>query len=350
MGNICAREEEETHIQDQPKHDSHPIRPAQPTQPTQTAQQPTHQPSQPTQQPSFAAQPAQPAYVPPTNPVHKADPVIPERRAPSPAQVSEPVHTPAPAHQASYVATKDLNPINPIVKKTMESRKARDFRNYPELKDHYATPLDRLKNSANEDTYYGHVVRGVPHGWGTIYTKKGEVLEGVFENGRPVSYLRRVLIDGSDYEGEFKDEKRYGKGTLYRPDGVSIFCQTWVNGVQTGIVEERDQHGRIIFKGIRNEKGLYEGNCTVGFKDYIVEGPFKDGVPAGPCKKSYNDGRVYEGLLSKDFLEQGEGQISFVDGRKFKGPFDKGVANGKGQFTSDTGKTSEQTWRNGKRA
>jgi hypothetical protein len=275
-------------------------------------------------------------------PAQAKESLIPERQATSPRVGQDGV-------SAVFAETKDLNEMHPKVKVALEKRRLRDVRSFPELKEHFASPLNKLKDSASGDTYHGQVVRGVPHGWGYLISKIGEVIEGLFENGRPHSHLRHVAVDGTDYEGELKGEIRHGRGTVHRPDGTSLLCQTWVNGTPTGLVEEKDFAGRIIFRGVRNEKGLYQGICTVGYKEFTVDGEYKDGLLTGECRKSYLDGRVYQGPLNKDLLEEGNGQITFVDGRRFKGPFARGLANGKGTFTSDDGKTSEQTWKEGRR-
>lgn len=313
MGNVCARDADEQNIQDQPKDEPTAIRPAQP-----------------------------------------AESFVPERKAQSnehsPQNAHSAQHEPTVTQKSTYIATKDLNMLHPNTKKVIDSVKPRDFKQYPELKEHYATPIERLKNTINADTYHGHVVRGVPHGWGAVHTKNGEYLEGVFDNGKPVSHLRKITLDGHDYAGEMQGDVRQGKGTLYKPDGSSVKCETWLGGKPSGSVEERDAGQKITFKGTRSDNGLYQGNCIVGLKDYSVEGNFKDSIPTGAVKKTYLDGRAYEGTLNKDMQEEGTGAIQFVDGRKFSGPFAKGLANGKGTFTSDTGKKIEQTWKDGKRS
>lgn len=268
---------------------------------------------------------------------------VPERTSPLPRVVEEA------ADDQGFAEVTDLNGIHPKVKAALESRSLRDLKSFPELKDHYGSPVKKLKKKSSGDIYHGQVVRGVPHGWGYIVTAEGEVIEGLFENGHPRSHLRHISVDGTDYEGELKGEIRHGCGTVHRPEGTTVFCQTWVNGSPSGLVEEKDFAGRVIFRGTRNEKGLYHGHGIVGYKDFTVEGQYKDGLLIGNCRKVYFDGRLYEGPLNKELVEEGEGQLTFVDGRKFKGPFTKGLPNGKGTFTSEDGKSSVQIWKNGRR-
>jgi hypothetical protein len=250
--------------------------------------------------------------------------------------------------QSGWVATKDAVDISATVRRALDKYK-RSFKDFLDLHELSAIPIDRIRDSATGNLYEGHVVRGVPHGWGILYTKKGDVLEGIFNSGKPEKYLRLITADGLDYIGDLKDDKRHGKGTLTKPDGSSVQCDQWVDGQATGIVEERDGSKRLVFRGQRNAKGLFEGQCTVGRPDFVVEGKFKDGLVDGPAKKTYTDGRVYQGLLNKDFVEEGQGSLTFIDGRKFSGPFQRGLPNGEGQFTTDAGKTTKQTWKDGKR-
>lgn len=321
MGNICAREEEHQQ-QDDLKENPNQIRHAQPAPPVQ----------------------AETTEVAPSQP--EPDQLIPERKAPGPTETA--VEVVIPEAQTEWIQTKEAINMNASVKKAFDKLK-RDFRSFSDLKEHFASPIDRLINSTTGNIYEGHVVRGSPHGWGVLYTKKGDLLEGVFNNGKPQSHLRLITADGLDYIGDLKDEQRHGRGTLTKPDGSSQYCATWVNGHVTGEVEERDERRRLVFRGRRNAKGLIEGLCTVGRQGFVVQGSFKDGVPEGVVKKIYDDSRLYEGTLNKDFIEEGEGTLTYVDGRKFKGPFARGLPNGKGTLISDTGKTSTQTFKDGKR-
>jgi hypothetical protein len=285
--------------------------------------------------PALLAKPAEPQ--PPVQITPKIEPKVEE------VKVDE--H----AGAVDYEKASSMNQMASAVKKTFESKRPRSVKDYPELKEHYATPTQILRNKKTGDTYNGGVLRGVPHGWGLFVTKQGgEVLEGVFLEGHHANHMRQIQADGTAYEGDFKNQKREGKGIITRADGSTLSCNTWVNGNATGSQEETDNQGHAIFKGIKSEKGP-EGNCYISGKDFTLEGTFKDGVPTAATKK-YNDGRLYAGALDKNFVEEGQGTITLIDGRKFAGNFNKGKPNGDGKFTSDTGKVSNQTWKDGKRA
>ena len=131
------------------------------------------------------------------------------------------------------------------------------------------------------DTYVGHVARGVPNGWGMFITKSGEVIEGVFVDSHPHSHIRQITVDGVVYEGDFKDHKRNGKGTIIYPDGRKVTCDTWRNGLAEGAVQELDSQGKLSFKGTKNLKGDFNGNCSINQNDFTLEGSFKDGLPQG---------------------------------------------------------------------
>jgi hypothetical protein len=268
----------------------------------------------------------------------------------SPAQPDE-VKIDEHALARDYDKCTDLNAMAPAVKKSFEKHGGfRDFKLFTELKDHWTSQIEKLRNKNTGDTYHGHVVRGVPHGWGVFITKTGEMLEGVFIEGHAQSHLRQIQLDGTVYVGEFKNHKRHGKGSLITPDGIKQHCDSWINGHVHGKYVEVDTNNkdRLLFEGGKNEKGL-DGDIYISRNNWAVQGKFKDGVAVGPLKKTYADGRVYTGLLNKDYLEEGLGKLIMIDGRIFEGPFAQGLPNGEGQFTSDTGKTCKQTWKNGKR-
>lgn len=243
-----------------------------------------------------------------------------------------------------------VNKAHPTVQRVLDMRRLRNVRDFPELKDHYGTPSCILKNSRNQDTYQGQAVRGVPEGWGVVYASTGEVVEGLFKEGQPHSHIRYYYSDGSLYEGDFKNKNFDGRGTHFKPDGSSIKCDTWVQGRVTGAYEERDTRGNLVFRGLKGPDGKPQGNCLVATSDATVEGTFQNGVPSGQMTKRYHNSQTYQGTLSLNYQEEGQGHVTFVDGRQYKGPFVKGVPHGEGILVTDAGKELKLKWLNGKRA
>lgn len=249
---------------------------------------------------------------------------------------------------SDYVKTDAPNPMAGPAKAVFDKLKKRHPEEFAEARDFGGLPVKLIKNVHTGDTYQGTVDRGVPHGWGTFVTKSGEVVEGIFVNGVPEARIRQVTADGSCFEGTFKDHKRHGKGVLIMPNGNTIKCDTWVNGNTAGSYEETDKNGNLVFKGAKGANG-FDGPCKFVLPGATIEANYKNGQLAGPAKKLYSNSAAYEGVLDAKFTENGTGTITFPDGRKFEGPFLNGKPNGAGTFTSDTGKASKQTWKDGKR-
>lgn len=313
MGNVCARDDTE-----QLEQDIEPIQ----------------------NQGMVAAQPAS---------------FVPGRREHSPqAHTSE-----QPSNQRSMLAQSGIasdwqstvaaNNPNPKVMQAMQSRNVRKVTDFPELKEYYAHPTSILKNLKNQDTYKGQTVRGIPEGWGVVYGSTGEAIEGLFKDGQPLSHLRYYFIDGSHYEGQFKAGKFEGEGTLYKVDGSKTYSKTWVGGRVNGQQEDTDIKGKVVFSGAKDSMSQPTGICLVSGPNFTVQGEWKDGKPNANMVKEYQDGRQYKGPLTKEMIEEGNGEITFVDERRFKGPFVRGVPHGKGALINDSGKETSHTWNNGRR-
>lgn len=238
-------------------------------------------------------------------------------------------------------------PLHAKVQEALKRAKPRSWTAFPDLKDFGSYITKKLKNTSTNEFYEGHQQRDIPYGWGTLIGKDGDLMEGVFIDGKPARYIRHIDTNGTIYEGDFL-LGRNGKGSLIEADGTVVRSQTWVNGVAQGEIIREDQNGKVIFRGIRGPKG-YHGKCFLAQNGFTIEANFVDNIPQGPVTKQYPDGSRYEGTVDALYNEEGQGTLTFSDGRKFQGPFTRGKANGKGTFYTDTGKASEQTWKDGKR-
>ena len=251
---------------------------------------------------------------------------------------------------SDWTAGSVMNPPAPAAKQAMEKRPKRMAVDYAELRPFHAAQVKILKNVKNGGTYQGNVVSGLPEGWGIVISKNGEILEGIFEKGQAVRRIRFVYNNGNVYEGTFNNGKISGRGTIIRPNGTSTTCQSWTAGKLLGPIENRDASGKLVFSGIKNANGQPNGaKIMIVDKEARIEGKYTNGVPVDKMIKKYHNGKVYEGPLNKQNMEEGVGVITFVDSRKYKGLFLNGQPNGQGTLITDYGKEVQTTWKNGRR-
>ena len=151
-----------------------------------------------------------------------------------------------------------------------------------------------------------------------IKIKNGWGVENVtFENG--VAYK---------YEGEFKDGKYNGKGTMTFADG-RVYKGEFKDGEWNGRGIQYNADGTKWYDG-EFKDGKYNGKGTMtSAEGAVYEGEFKDGEWNGHGKCTWPDGDVYEGEF-KDGNLNGHGKRTWPDGHVYEGEFKDGKFNGKG--------------------
>ena len=96
-----------------------------------------------------------------------------------------------------------------------------------------------LNLSDDGERWEGDVLGNQPFGWGVLYDSEGEKAYEGFRVGEVnVCYGTRYYSDIGvmEYEGEWCDGKRWGKGTQYNRHGNWVYRGDWVNDVQVGDV------------------------------------------------------------------------------------------------------------------
>ena len=86
--------------------------------------------------------------------------------------------------------------------------------------------------SVEGDRWEGDVLNGNPCGWGVLFDKNNErVYEGFRIGEANVCYGRTYYSDISrvEYEGEWCDGMRWGRGTQYDRNGVVVYDGEWLN-------------------------------------------------------------------------------------------------------------------------
>lgn len=151
---------------------------------------------------------------------------------------------------------------------------------------------------------------------GTIY--QGYLIENSIKSGKGLE----VLIDGSKYVGEFKNNSREGLGRLIYPNG--------------------DYYEGEFRNNKFNGKGKF-----ISFEGVKFEGNFKGDKKNGYGKEEWTDGSVYEGFYEGSF-KNGHGKFKWKDGSYYEGEFTDNKIQGKGIYYWSNGKCFEGEWKENK--
>ena len=127
------------------------------------------------------------------------------------------------------------------------------------------------------------------------------------------------------YDGEYRDDKRHGKGTYNNKNG-DVYKGEWLAGKRQG-----------------------EGIMTYANKD-IYDGQWKNGHKDGQGMMKFHNGDVYEGEFSKNKMH-GKGTHTYATGDVYEGKFSKGKMHGEGTYTYAAGDLSKSIgeWKDGKK-
>ena len=128
----------------------------------------------------------------------------------------------------------------------------------------------------NKGHYHGQIYGGIKEGYGICYYKNGD-----------------------KYEGNWKDNKKDGKGSFYYNEKEEVYKGNFINDYPNG-------------------NGIYY----------------------------FKNGDRYEGLF-KDGKKHGEGTIFFANGGRFQGFFKNNLKHGKGIYKNKFGHIKNEYWENG---
>ena len=245
------------------------------------------------------------------------------------------------------------------------------FIKYPPLNDDIYVELKKPIQYENYSQYYGELSeKNERHGRGIQIWIDGSRYEGYWKNDKANIKGKLIHSDGAIYEGEFKDDKANGYGKYIHNVG-SKFEGNWENDKQSGYGKESwpdgsnyegyykdgkkcgkgkfkwgdgsTYEGEFIDNNI-NGKGIYKWSDQ---RQYI--GYWKDGKLNGSGTFIWPDGRTYQGEYLND-KKDGLGIFKWPDGRIFKGYWKDGKQNGEGEFyNKEDGVWRKGIWENGKR-
>ena len=108
-----------------------------------------------------------------------------------------------------------------------------------------------------------------------------------------------------DYEGEFVNGKRHGRGVTRYKSG----------NIYEGYYYNDKRHGKAVYTFASGNRLI----CT-----------YENGEIVGQGEKYYSDGSIYKGALSHDGLPHGTGVWELADGSRYEGEHETGFRHGKG--------------------
>ena len=179
-------------------------------------------------------------------------------------------------------------------------------------------------NNDNEKIFYQGIWKNDILNEGNIYYENGAEYKGKISK-----YLRdgqgKYISDLEVYDGDWKEDKRDGKGEIEYKDGTK-------------------------YKGdFANNK--FNGNGEMKWKDgTYYKGEFFNNTPHGKGYLKGANNHLYFGNFEKGFYH-GEGEFKWINGDSndiiYKGNYKNGKKDGKGKLILKNGDTYEGNWESG---
>ena len=118
--------------------------------------------------------------------------------------------------------------------------------------------------SVDGDRWEGDVLNGEPYGWGVLYDKDNiRVYEGFCIGNKNECYGRSYYSDigAIEYEGEWCDGKRWGRGVQYDRTGIVVYDGEWLNGdrLTTTVTIAPEM---VVFHNHIEELIVSDGSCN----------------------------------------------------------------------------------------
>ncbi|XP_041826085.1 MORN repeat-containing protein 3 [Melanotaenia boesemani] len=159
-------------------------------------------------------------------------------------------------------------------------------------------------------------------------------------------------VSGNKYTGEWRDDKKHGKGTQVWKRPAAVYNGEWKFGKPDGygdysvLLPGSQEYTRRYSGGWKNGKkhgdGMYFYNNLA-----FYEGEWSENQRSGWGRMYYDNGDIYEGEWMKD-KRDGQGIIRFSNGNWYEGTWQHGQKNGNGKFYySDKGMLYEGFWVDG---
>ena len=222
---------------------------------------------------------------------------------------------------------------------------------------------------ADGSSYVGELAQEKPDGFGKRKFLNGDIYEGDFRNGRQSGEGTMVYRGNASlrrYEGAWAADKRHGRGALEYSNGA-IRWGLWTNDSfergsledESGVVYTGIWQGDVLISGTAQwadgssftgiwENGTYKDGTLVNAQGDRYVGLFRSTQYQGLGSLERRNGEVYVGQF-EDSLYHGVGRLEFADGITRSGQFKDGMLNGQGKQVDPSGVEYLGSWMNGRR-
>ena len=154
--------------------------------------------------------------------------------------------------------------------------------------------------------------------------------------------------DGGVYLGNWKNDRRDGRGTYAWPDGKE-YIGDWKEGIIEGAGRVTWPDGREYIGPWRDGRIHGRGSLTWyqnGVPAQVYEGRWAEGKAEGLGNMTFEDGSAYNGGWSEG-AANGNGSYTWPDGRTYRGNFSEGSSNGQGTMSWPDGSFFTGNWQDG---
>jgi hypothetical protein len=215
-----------------------------------------------------------------------------------------------------------------------------------------------LPSKSRDSSKSGEFNSGKLNGYGVARFGPYGTYRGSFKNGKRAGRGVMTYNDllhkcpwlpetEGEYEGEWQDDMRHGKGRM-----------VWRSGVKYEGNFKRDRRNNVTGKLTLSNGDTYEGEWVDELmhgrgifssqNGKVYRGRFKCGDFGGEGLLMFPNGEKYEGEVVS-MQPEGKGKMYYNSGNRYHGEFTRGIPNGTGQMTYPNGDVYEGSWVEGMR-
>ena len=191
--------------------------------------------------------------------------------------------------------------------------------------------------------YEGGWRNGKMHGVGRIITSTGDVCKGEFLEGRMTGEGEMEYSSGNRYKGGLVNDKPHGYGEEVTSDGT-VYKGEYLDGLKNGRGRSTWPDGSYYEGSYFND--LYHGQGKYCWPDKEYDGEWMESKMHGKGTFKWSDGKMYSGEYVLG-IKQGYGVFQWPDGKRYEGYWLDGKQHGEGTLFNKNRK-KRGSWREGR--